>query len=434
MSGMIRLRPTQILLTSEEVSKALKKFHPVSLEFPSSSSSGKLPWDRSITRRHRNTRKAGKAARDFIIHEDPLVNGREADSGEMSEMSDFSFGPILFRRSLSDGNTLLAETNNDSEAGYEGSDDGQGSESTSWDGRHSVTTLTNNSPASGNFISSTLIDGSISSADEQQDLIWEVYSNGLTEHGSNSEKGESFVDIEYLADVELSVPEDSGSSTQGYYTEDHVQESYSLPVDGASEKGIRQEFKDMDIYASPISPPERDEGRVRSRGSPDGGTPGTPGTISGASLPPTPPSVRRLLEEVSPHLDDVAGLSPLHVAVSRVRLARYRSRSLQHSALTGRAGDLEEGDGHHQRFRTSGISQEWLFNSSPPLTHVKRRATTIGARPMSGEPYGTNTDDSDGGIEILEQVSGTGTDSGGKEDEIDGLDGEREDAARKLFG
>lgn len=433
MSGMIRLRPTQILLTSEEVSKALQKFRPINPEFSSSPSSTTLSWDHNIVvRRHRNTKEAGRTAQNFIIHEDPPMNDRETDSSEISDMSDFSFGPILFRRNLSDGNYLPTETNNSSEAGGKGSDDEQGSESTSWDGRHSVTTLTNDSPASGNFISSTLIDGSISSADEQQDLIWEVYSDDLTEHDPNGEEEESFIDIEYLADVELSVPEDSGSSDQGFDAEGRTHESYSLPMDGTSEEIIRQRFGDMNIYASPA----RDGGRARSRGSPDSETAVTPGTPSAVSFPPTPPSVRRFLEEVSPRLDDVAGLSPLHVAVSRARLARYHSRNFQHSVLTGLVDDddLQESYGHHQRLPTSGASQGSVFNSSPPLTHVKRCAMAIGARPMGDEPHSTNTDDSDGGIEILEQVSGTASSSRIKKSEVDDKDGEREDSARKLFG
>lgn len=433
MSGMIRLRPTQILLTSEEVSKALQKFRPINPEFSSSPSSVTLSWDHNIVvRKHRNTKEAGRSAQNFIIHEDPPIDDREADSGEMSEMSDFSFGPILFRRNFSDGNDLPTEANNSSEVGGKSSDDEQGSESTSWDGRHSVTTLTNDSPDNGNFISSTLIDGSISSADEQQDSIWEVYSDGLTEHDPNSEKEESFIDIEYLADVELSVPEDSGSSAQGSDAEDRTLESYSLPMDGASEESIRQRFGDMNIYASPVVSP-RGGGRVRSRGSPDSGTPGTPSAVF---LPPTPPSVRRFLEEVSPRLDDVAGLSPLHVAVSRARLARYRLRSFQHSVLTGLAddGDLQERYGHHQQLPTSGVSQGSVFNSSPPLTHVKRCVIAVGARPMGDEPHDTNTDDSDGGIEILEQVYGTISSSRIKKSEVDDQEGEKEDSARKLFG
>lgn len=431
MSGMIRLRPTQILLTSEEVSKALHKFRPINPEFlPPSPAT--LSWDHNIAaRRHRDTKGVNKTAYNFTIHEDLPMNDREVDSGEMSEMSDFSFGPILLRRNPSDGNSLLVETNNGFEAGGKDSDDEQGSESTSWDGRHSVTTLTNDSPTSGNFISSTLIDGSISSADEQQDTIWEVYSDGLTEHDSSSEKGESFIDIEYLADVELSVPEASGSSAQSSDAEDRSLKSYSLPMDGAGEEDIRHRFRGMNIYASPAVPP-LDEGRARS---PDSGTPGTPGTPSAISLPPTPSSVRRLLEEVSPRLDDVAGFSPLHVAVSRARLARYRSRSFQHSVLTGLAGDddLRE-DGHHQRLHTSEIPQRLVFNSSPPLAHVKRCVMTVGTELLGDEPNSTNTDDSDGGIQILEQVSRIVNPSGRKKSETGDQDGEREDAARELFG
>lgn len=410
MSGMIRLRPTQILLTSEEVSKALHKLRPIDREVSPSPSSATLSWDHNIAvRRHRKTGKLGKTAQSFIIHEDPPMNDYEADSGEVSDMSDFSFGPILFKRSLGDENSLLAEPNSSSEAGDKVSDE-QNSQSTSW---HSGTTLTNDS-----FISSTLVDGLMSSADEQQDLTWEVYSDDLTEHGSHVAE-DNFIDIDYLADVELSVPEGSGSSAQGSDAEDCLQESYSLPMDGASEEGIRQSFGDMNIYASPVAP-SGDQRRVRSRGSPDGGAPGFPGTPSIASLPPTPPSGRKFLEEVSPHLDDVAGGSPLYIAVS---LARHCSRSLQHSVLTGLTGDFQEGDGH-QRSHTFGIPQRPAFNSSPPQIHVKR-VITIGAGPMSREPYGTNTDDSDGGIEIPEQVSGAVSSSGEKKGETGDLDGER---------
>lgn len=424
MSGMIRLRPTQILLTSEEVSKALHKLRPINREISSSPSSATLSWDHNIAvRRHRNTVKLGKTAQNFIIHEDPPMNDYEADSGEMSDMSDFSFGPILFKRSLGDENSLLAEPNSSSETGDKVSDE-QNSQSTSW---HSGTTLTNDS-----FISSTLVDGLVSSADEQQDLTWEGYSDDLTEHGSHVAE-DNFIDIDYLADVELSVPEGSGSSAQGSDAEDCIQESYSLPMDGTSEEGIRQSFGDMNIYASPVAP-SGDKRRVSSRGSPDNGTPGSPGTPNIASLPPTPPSVRRFLEEVSPHLDGVAGGPPLHIAVSRARLARYCSRSLQHSVLTGLTSDLREGDGHHQRSHTLGISQRPVFNSSPPQIHVKRRVITIGAGPMGSEPYGTNTDDSDGGIEIPEQVSGAVSSSGEKGGDTGDLDGGREEATRELFG
>lgn len=425
MSGMIRLRPTQILLTSEEVSKALHKLRSINPEF-SSSPSATLSWDHNIAvRRHRGMGKLGEAAQNFIIHEDPPTSDREIDSGEMSDMSDFSFGPIFFRRSPSDEKSLLAGTGNSSETSDKDSDGG----STSW---HSGTTLANDSSAS--FISLTLADHSISSADEQQDLNWGVFPDGLAEHGSNGTEGNNLIDINYLADVELSVPEDSGSSARGSDAEDHAQESYFLPMDGTSEDDIRQGFGDMNIYASPAVPSRDKKGRDRSREPPDRGNPETPGTSSTTSLPPTPPSVQRFLEEVSPYLDDIAGLSPLHVAVSRARLARCRSRSLQHSVLTGLTGDLQEEDNHYQRSHTSGIFQRSVFNSSPPIIHVKRRALTVGAGPMGNESYSANTDDSDGGIEISEQVSEALSSGGRKEGETDALDGEREDTAGKLFG
>lgn len=430
MSGMIRLRPTQILLTSEEVSKALHKLRSINLEF-SSSPSATLPWDHNIAvRRHRGMGKLGETAQNFVIHEDPPTSDREIDSGEMSDMSDFSFGPILFRKSPSDEKSL-AGAGSSSETSDRGtcSDDEQNSESTSW---HSGTTLTNDSPAS--FISLTPADHSISSADEQQDLNWEAFPDGLTEHGSNGTEGNNLIDINYLADAELSMPEDSGSSTQGSDAEDRAQESYFLPMDGTSEDDIRKGFEDMNIYASPAVPSREKKGRDRSRDSLDCGTPETPGTSSATSLLPTPPSVRRFLEEVSPCLDDIAGLSPLHVAVSRARLARYRSRSLRHSILTGLAGDLQEGDGHHQRSYTSGGFRRSVFNSSPPIIHIKRRVMTVGAGPTVNEPYNANTDDSDGGIEIAEPVSECLSSSGGKEGKTNDLGKAREDTAGKLFG
>lgn len=425
MSGMIRLRPTQILLTSEEVSKALHKLRSINPEF--SSPSATLSWDHNIVaRRHRGIGKLGETAQNFVIHEDPPTSDREIDSGEMSDMSDFSFGPILFRRSLSDEKSLLVGAGSSSEIS---SNDEQNSESTSW---HSGTTLTNDSPAS--FISLTLADNSISSADEQQDLNWGGFPDGFTEHGSNGVEENNLIDVNYLADVELSVPEDSESSVRGSDAEDCAQESYFLPMDGISEDDIIQGFGDMNIYASPAVPSRAKTGRDRSRESPDRGILETPGTSSTTSLPPTPHSVQRFLEEVPPCLDDIAGLSPLHVAVSRARLARYRSRSLQHSVLTGLTGDLQEGGGHHQQSHTPGIFRGSVSNNSPPLIHIKRCVMTVGAGPMWNEPYNMNTDDSDGGIEISEQVSEALSSSEGNEGGTDDLDRAREDTAGKLYG
>lgn len=431
MSGMIRLRPTQILLTSEEVNKAFHKSCPTNPKAPLPS--GTLSWDYNITvRRNKNN----KTVQNFMIHEDQPTGNREVESGEISEMSDFSFGPTLSRRGLSDRKTLFIGSNGSSEAGDEGNDDDERSSESTWGERHSVTTLTNDYSASGNFIPSGLIDGSISSTDEQQDLGRMANSDGPIGHEPNGGQGENFIDIEYMADIELSVLGDSESSAQDSDPENPNQESYSLPMDGASEQSISQKLEDMNIFASPVAPPrDLDDAPFRSRESFINGSPGTPDTPGGVSLPPTPPSVRRLLEEVSPGLDDVGGLSPRHVAVSRARLARYRSRSHQYSALVGQTPEAQAGSSHHQRSYTSGAFQQLPFSSSPPPARIGRRVIAAGAQSTTGEPYDTNTDDSDGGIGILGQDAGIEkVFNGGREDGTDSMNRRKEDAARRLFG
>ncbi|KAH0605840.1 uncharacterized protein H6S33_004297 [Morchella sextelata] len=395
MAGMIRLRPTQIILTGEEVNKTLHKSYPT---VPKSQTlSVPLQWDHNVTfRKGRGTMITEKAkASCFGIHEDSTTLS-EADSDEISEMSDFSFGPILLDINPSDTNSVIAEANCSSEDGDEGSG-GDSVKSASWDGEYdtSVDTLTNNSIGSDDetLIPSTLnVGGSNFLLDRarEQDAVWEIYSDTPAEHefmvnGATHDTPDVY-DFEYQADAELMSIGDDAMSGQDSDAENCAQESYSLPMDGAGEHRLGEIFADLDLYASPASPAQKNSS-FREKESPSSRTPGfLEVPDSSTNITPTPPSVRRLLNEIPPRLEDVIGLSPRHLALSRAILARYRSDHTKNSIPS--------------RSNSSSIHEVYSRDLSPNRSGHRSFSEIITTLPTQEYPS-AGIDDSDGRIQIL---------------------------------
>lgn len=415
MAGMIRLRPTQIILTGEEVNKTLHKSCPT---VPKSQTlSVPLEWDHNVTfRKGRGTMITEKAKElCFGIHEDSTTLS-EADSDEISEMSDFSFGPILLdiNPSCSGTNSVIAEANSSSEDGDEGS--GEVSlKSVSWDGEYdtSVDTLTNNSIGSDDktSIPSTLnVGGSNFLLDREQDAVWEIYSDTPAEHesmvnGTTYDTPNAY-DIEYQADVELSIGDDAMSG-QDSDAENCAQESYSLPMDGAAEHTLSEIFAELDLYASPASPAQNNVS-FREKESPSSRTPGfLEIPDNSTNIAPTPPSVRRLLNGIPPRLEDFIGLSPRHVALSRAILARYRSDHTKNPipSQSAHSSSIHEGNNHHhhhQRSRTSSQRRSAYSRDLSPNQYSGHRSfNEVITTPPTQQHPNVSTDDSDGGIQII---------------------------------
>ncbi|KAI5845780.1 hypothetical protein DFP73DRAFT_526316 [Morchella snyderi] len=396
MAGMIRLRPTQIILTGEEVNKTLHKSCPtvpksLTLSVP-------LKWDHNVTfRKGRSTMITEKAEACFGIHEDSTTLS-EADSDEISEMSDFSFGPILLDINPSDPNvSVITEANGSSEDGDEGSDE-DSVKSVSWDGEYntSVDTLTNNSIGSDDetSIPSTLNVGSSNFLlDRAKDAAWEIYSDECIVNSATHDTPNAY-DIDYhdQASSELSIG-DNSMSEQGSDAENYAQESYSLPMDGAVEHRLGEIFADLDLYASPASPTQNNLPFRKKESASMSRNPGfleTPGDST--RIPPTPPS---------PRLEDVIGLSPRHIALSRAILAPYRSdRAKNPIPSRSNSSSIHEGSNHHQRSRTSQRRLAYSRDLSPNHPRNSSPSDVI-TTPTTQEHPSAGTDDSDGGIQML---------------------------------
>ncbi|KAH8148726.1 uncharacterized protein LAJ45_07069 [Morchella importuna] len=341
----------------------------------------------------------------FGIHEDSTTLS-EADSDEISEMSDFSFGPILLdiNPSCSGTNFAIAEADSSSEDGDE--DSGEDSlKSVSWDGEHdtSVDTLTNNSTGSDDetLIPSTLsVGGSNFLLDREQDAVWEIYSDTPAEHESvingTTHDTPNAYDIEYQADAELSIGDDAMSG-QDSDAENCAQESYSLPIDGAAEYRLGEIFAELDLYASPASPAQNNLS-FREKESPSSRTPGfleIPDTST--NIAPTPPSVRRLLNGIPPRLEYFIGLSPRHIALSHATPARYRS---DHTKIPiPSRSSIHEGNNHYQRSRTSPQRRSAYSRDLSPNRSRHRSSNEVITTPPTQAHPNVGTDDSDGGIQ-----------------------------------
>ncbi|KAL7276796.1 hypothetical protein RUND412_000220 [Rhizina undulata] len=262
---MIRLRPSTIILTREEIVKALDTPRVSATDSPYSMA---LPWNRNITFRKHNYKGKQKAAEFFGDDED-----EEDDGGDSSFR--FSASSVVGQQAVMEGslNSNVVNTLNADDEGYfAGTDDDHLEEEGStnagsiiidqgFEGGHLdfMSDIHNNDaltsptpglgtgdnilgPSTGNIPGPMLLhDGALS---DEQLPFRHIVASPDSQHRRD---GGDPIDIDYLADIDFDGPSDSDQEQENTFIS-----SLTLPdqLDGSSEDSY-----DLPINRPPFSPP-----------------------------------------------------------------------------------------------------------------------------------------------------------------------------------